>query len=114
MTSEERIAQLEVQIEELSAKQVELVTQLAQAERDQWQGRIEDLEVQLHLAAMEGNDRARELMDRLRSRWAEARGQFDGAATTAADVGATLRGGLQSAVRDVRQALLESKSKLAS
>lgn len=114
MTSEERITQLEAQLDELNAKQTELFKQLAQTERDQWQGRIEDLEVQVHLGAMEGNDRARELMDRLGSRWSEARGQFDNAATTAADVGTALRGGLQSAVRDLRQALLESKSKITS
>lgn len=114
MTNEERIAQLEAQLEEVSTKQHDLSLLLAQAERDQWQGRIEDLEVQLHLGAMEGNDRARELMDRLSSRWSEARGHFDVAATTAVDVGATLRGGLQSAVRDVRQALLESRSKITS
>lgn len=114
MTSDERIAHLEAQLDKLNAKQTELFKQLAQAERDQWQGRIEDLKVQFHLSATEGNDRAHELMDQLDSRWSEARAQFDNAATTATDVGATLRGGLQSAVRDVRQALLQSKSKIAS
>lgn len=114
MTNEERITQLEVQLDELNTKQTELYQQLAQAERDKWQGRIDDLEVQVHLGAMEGNDRANELMDRLRRRWYEARGQFDDAAETAIDVGSTLRDGLQNAVRDVRQALLESKSKITS
>lgn len=114
MTSDERIAHLEAELDELNARQTERFKQMAQAERDQWQGRIEDLKVQFHLGATEGDDRAGELMDRLDSRWSEARGQFDSAATTTADVGATMRDDLQSAVRDLRHALLQSKSKISS
>jgi hypothetical protein len=114
MTSEERIAKLEAQIEKLNTRQSELYKQLGQAQADLWQGRIEDLEVQLHLGAMEGNDRAREMMDALRKRWMQVRGQVDDATTTVTDVGATLRAGLASAVHDVRQALLESKNRIAS
>ena len=43
-----------------------------------------------------------------------ALGRFDEAAETAGDVGSTLRNGLQSAVRDVRQALMESKGKISA
>lgn len=114
MTSDERIARLEAQIEKLQAKQAELHRQLTQAQRDQWQGRVDDLEVQMHLGAMEANDRAAALMDQLRSRWADARGQFDDAIATASSVGDTLRSGLENAVRDLRRALLESKSKITS
>ena len=45
MATEDRIKKLEAQIDELRAKQAELNKQLAQAEIDRWQGRIEDLEV---------------------------------------------------------------------
>ena len=114
MTSDERIARLEAQIDKLQERQAELYKQLAQAQRDQWQGRIDDLEVQLHLGAMEANDRVNALMEQLRTRWAEVRGQFDDAASTASSVGETLRAGLESAFRDVRKALLESKNKIAS
>ena len=76
MTSDERIARLEAQIEKLQTKQSDLHRQLIQAQRDQWQGRVDDLEVQMHLGAMEANDKAAALMDQLRSRWADARGQF--------------------------------------
>jgi hypothetical protein len=108
------MAQLEAQIIELRAQQSELHQQLAQAERDRWQGYVDDLEVQLHLAAMEGNDRIRPLMETLTNRWTEARHQLDLHSSTATDVGAILRDGLQSAVRDVRQALMESKAKIGS
>jgi hypothetical protein len=114
MTSDERIARLEAQIETLKTQQSELYQQLAQAQRDQWQGRIEDLEVQMHLGAMEANDKAAALMDELRGRWAEARGQFDEAVDTASGVGDALRTGLERAVRDLRGALLESKHRITS
>ena len=114
MTSEERIARLEVQIDKLQTKQSELLHQLARAQRDQWQGRIEDLEVQVRLGAREANDKANALMDELRSRWAEARVQFDDATSTASGVGEALRSGLESAVRDVRKALLEKHEKTSA
>ena len=114
MTTEERIARLEGQIEELRSAQSELHKQLAQAQLDQWQGRVEDLEVQLHLASMEANDRVAALMQQLRNRWAEVRNQVDGATSTASSIGGTLREGLEKAVRDLRQALLETRNKLAS
>jgi hypothetical protein len=114
MTSEDRITRLEAQLRELKEQQDELQQQLAEAEREQWQGYIDQLEIQLHLAAMDSNDRARELMDRLRSTWAHVRHELDGRSSTATDVGAALRSGLRSAVRDVREALLESRQKIRS
>ena len=112
MTTEERIAQLEAQIDKLHAKQAELHKQFAKAQIDQWQGRIEDLELQMHAGAAEANDKLTALMDQLRSRWADARRQFEDAASTASSVADTVRTGLENAVNEVRKALLESKSKL--
>ena len=114
MTTEERIARLEGQIEELSLRQSELQQQLAQGQLDQWQARVEDLEVQLHLASMEANDRVAALMQQLRTRWAEVRGHVDGATATALSIGSTLREGLEKSILDLRQALLDSRNKLAS
>jgi ribosomal protein L29 len=44
MTIEDRIAELEAQIGKLQAQQADLRKQLARAQLDQWQGRIEDLD----------------------------------------------------------------------
>jgi predicted nuclease with TOPRIM domain len=113
MKPEERIARLEAQIDKLEAKQADLHKQVTQAEIEQWQGRIEDLEVQLHLGAMDANDKLNGLVDQLRSRWAEARGQLEGALPAATDAFESVRGGLTSAFKDVRQALLDTKHKAA-
>ena len=113
MTSEARIAKLEAQIDELSKKQADLNKRLTKAQLDQWRGRIEDLEVQLHLGAMESSDRLNALMAGLRSRWADARKQFEDRASTATSVADTVRTGLENAFAELRKALLETKSKLS-
>jgi SMC interacting uncharacterized protein involved in chromosome segregation len=110
---EERIARVEAQVGKIQAKQAELHKQLTKAQIDQWQGRLEDLEVQMHLGAMETSDRLTALMDQLRSRWADARRQFEDTISTASSVADTVRTGLESAFNEVRKALLESRSKLA-
>ncbi len=111
MTTEERIAKLEAQIDKLRAKQAELHEQLTKAQIDQWQGRLEDLEVQMHLGAMETSDKLTALMDQLRNRWADARREFEGTISTASSVADTVRTGLENAYNEVRKALLESKRK---
>jgi hypothetical protein len=112
MTNEERIAQLEAQIKDLHAKHAELHKQMAKAQIDQWQGRIEDLEVQVHLGAMETTDKLTALMGQLRERWANARRQFEDRTSTASSVADTVRSGVENAFKEVRKALLESKNKL--
>src|SRR5512146_3577748 len=114
MTTEDRITQLEDQIHELHNQQVDLRQQLAKAQLDQWQGRIEDLEVQMHLGAVEASDKATAQMKKLRDRWADARRQFEENIKTASSVADTVRTGLEKAFADLRQALLESKHKLTS
>jgi predicted nuclease with TOPRIM domain len=114
MTTEDRIAQLEGQIRELRDQQTDLRKQLAKAQFDQWQGRIEDLEVQMHLGAVEATDKAAAQMKKLRDRWADARRQLEESVKTASSVADTVRAGLEKAFDDVRQALLESKNKLTS
>lgn len=112
MTTEDRIAKLEGQIRELQAQQADLHKQMARAQIDQWQGRIEDLEVQMHLGAMEASDKLTALMDRLRRNWTDARRQFEESISTASSVRETVRTGLENAVNDLRKALLESRNKL--
>jgi predicted nucleic acid-binding Zn-ribbon protein len=113
MTTEERIAKLETQIDDLRAKLTDLHKQMNKAQIDQWQGRIEDLEVQMHLGAMETSDRINTLMARLRAKWADARKQVEGKTSTATSVADTVRTGLENAFAELRKALLESKSKLS-
>jgi ubiquinone biosynthesis protein UbiJ len=112
MSNEDRIKSLEDQIARLQARQEELSKQLAQAEIDRWQGRIEDLEVQMHLGAMEANDRLAGLLEQVRRRWSEATAQYEGPATAATEGLGAVRNSLQTAYKEIRQALLDTKSKL--
>jgi TolA-binding protein len=112
MTTEDRITQLEAQIGQLHGELAELRKQLAEAQIDQWQGRIEDLEVQMHLGAMEASDKLTALLDQLRNKWADARRQFEEGVSTTSTVRATVRAGLEKAFEDLRKAMLASKNKL--
>lgn len=114
MTTEERIAKLEAKIEALQTKQAALHQQLTDAQIEQWQARIDDLEIQVHLATMEANDRLAPMLDRLRSTWLEARNQLEGSAETASGVAETLRAGIDGAYRELRAAVLDARSKVAS
>jgi hypothetical protein len=113
MTTDERIAHLEAQIDDLRAKLAKLHQQMSKAQIDQWQGRVEDLEVQLHLGAMETSDKVTALMGHLRSRWADARQQLEDRASTASSLADTVRAGLENAFAEVRKALLETKNRLS-
>jgi predicted nucleic acid-binding Zn-ribbon protein len=110
MTDDDRIAQLQAQIDRLEARQSELYEKLAEARLDQWKGRLEDLEVQVHLGAMDTNDRVNALVEKARERWNEAKSKLGGATSAASDVGETVRKGVESAVEDVRKALLDAKT----
>jgi hypothetical protein len=113
MTDEDRITGLEAQIRKLQAEQANLRKQLGKAQLDQWRGRIEDVEVQMHLGAMEASDQLNVLMHQLRDKWADARRQFEENISTASGVADTVRTGIENAFDDLRKALLEAKNKLA-
>lgn len=100
MTLEERISNLEDQITKLNTKQVDLRRQLTKTQVELWQARIDDLQVQLHLGAMETNEHLAKLTDQFRTLWAATRTQMEEASSTASDVGDTLRAGLESAYAD--------------
>lgn len=112
-TTEQRIAELEGQIAKLQAKQTELYTQLTNAQLEQWRGRIDDLEVQLHLGAMEASEHLTPLMDQLRSRWTATRAQMKDASSTTTEVVDTLRSGLENAYDELREAVLQSRRKVS-
>lgn len=111
MTDNDRIAKLEKQIARLESKQSELYDQLAEARLDQWRGRLEDLEVQVRLGAMDTNDRVNALVQKGRERWDDAKAQLTNATAAAGDVAETVRDGLESALDDIRKAILDAKAK---
>lgn len=114
MTTEDRIAKLEAKIDALQAKQAALHQQLTDAQVEQWRARIDDLEVQIHLGAMEANDRLSPMLEKLRETWLDAKTEIEGRAETATTVAETLRIGLESAYHDLRAAVLQARSKVSS
>lgn len=111
MADDDRIARLEAKIAELEAEQSRLYEQLAEAQLDQWKGRLEDLEVQAQLGAMDANDRVHAVVQQARERWSEAKVQLTGKTSRAGDVVETVRNGLETALGDIRRALVEARDK---
>lgn len=109
MTVDERITELEAQMKDLEEKQAELFAQLAEARLDQWKARLEDLEVQARLGAMEADDRVAALLQTARDRWDDARRQVTGATAAAAGVLESVRERLDEALDDLRRALLDAR-----
>ena len=112
--SDDRIAKLQEQIDGLHDQQAELRRQLAKAQLDHWQGRFEDLELQLHLGAKQTSDKVSALRGQLRARWADAQRQLEESISTASSVADTVRTGLEKAYADLRAALLESRNQVIS
>lgn len=110
MTDQHDVQRLEQRISELETEQEALRGQLARAQLDQWEGRIDDLEVQLHLATMDLDDRLAPLVDALRNRWLDAQQQFGASSSTTGDVLDTLRSGLEQAMKDIRTAIKDASS----
>ena len=113
MTTEDRIATLEAQIEQLQEAQAAASRELVDTRIEQWQARIDDLEVQLHLGGLDAKDRLTALAEELQTRWSQARHQLGSASTTTTEVADTLRSGIEGAYNELRNALLETKKKLS-
>lgn len=109
MSNDDKIAALEQRIDELKAKLDDLQGQLAELELDQWKGRIDDLEVQMHLGAMGAMDRLAPLVERLRNSYLDARASVTGTASAAGDATDRIRKGLESAMNDIRKAVFDSE-----
>ncbi|MCC5951990.1 MAG: hypothetical protein JJU45_07825 [Acidimicrobiia bacterium] len=104
-----RIAELE---ERVAALQAELETtrrDLTDAQLDQWKGRIDEMEVQMHLGRLDAEDQLEPVVEQLRNRWLDARTQLNDATTTASDVFSTLRTGIESAMDDIRTSLRSAR-----
>jgi outer membrane murein-binding lipoprotein Lpp len=112
--AEDRVRELETQIGKLQAQQADLRRQLIKTRMENWQGRIDDLEVQIHAGAVETSEKLTAKMDQLRSTWADTKKQWEAAVSTAASAGDTVHTGLQNAYRELHDAMLEAKNKLAS
>jgi len=105
MSETHDVTQLEKRLDELEAEQASLRAELKQAQVDQWQGRVDDLEVQLHLGLLETADLLDPLLDALRNRWLDAREQIGEGSAAAGDSLVALREGVEQAMRDIRQAV---------
>lgn len=114
MDNDERITQLETQIERLAERQAELHKELASAQLDHWKGRVDDLEVQLHLAAMDANEKVGELLQQLRHSWAAGKAQIERRSSAATEGAEAVRDSLRSAFEEIRKAVLETTHKIAS
>lgn len=97
-----RIAALETEVRNLRA-------QLAYARLEQWEGRIDDLELQMHLASMQANSRLTELIADLRRRWREAKHDAVNVTASTSEVLDRVRDGLEQAMREVRDAIAAAK-----
>ena len=84
---------------------------MAAAQLDQWYARIEDLEVQAHLGAMETSDKVKELLEQTRHRWQDAKTQMLKPTEVAGDVVDSVRKGLEDLFTDVRKAIVEARDK---
>jgi hypothetical protein len=113
MTENTKTADLEARINDLEDQLEVLHEQLRQAELEVWQGRVDDLEVQVHLASLDVQDQLDPLLETLRNRWLDAREQAERAGSTAGDTLDVLRRGMEQAVRDVRQAIIDARSTVA-
>src|SRR5690242_14843493 len=114
MTTDDQIAAMKTRIEELEDQVGDLREQVLRAQIEQWQGRIDDLEVQVHLGSMEVDERVAPLLQGLRDRWLDAQEKLAGAPGTAGDVLDALRGGLDQAMADIRDAVLQAKRTVTS
>jgi hypothetical protein len=114
MTTQDRIQALEDQMARLKAEQDVLRDQLFQAETDRWQERIDDLELQVHLARMETNEKVNGLLQQLQHRWAAGKAQMERRSAAANDAAEAVRASLRTAFTDIRKALIETTHKIAS
>jgi len=108
MTESERITDLELRLGELEAQQKDVRTQLFDAQIELWEGRVDDLAVQMHLLTLDARDRLQPVVDKLQARLLDARSEVEKRGDTANEMVGDLRRGVQSAVDDVRTAVRDA------
>lgn len=112
MTTDNRVAALEAHIDTLHTKQADLRRELRKARVDQWQDRIDDLDLQVRLGVSDGGERLTEATRKLQSTWDQVRGELLDASSDAADAADALRDRMQTAYSDVRTSLLDTKNRI--
>ena len=110
MTESDRIGGLEQQIEDLKAQLGDVRRRLVTAEFDQWRSRIDDLELQAHLGSLGVQDKVLPVIDQLRNLWLDARERTGDGVDTASEVTGRLREGVESAYRELRDAVTDAAS----
>jgi ElaB/YqjD/DUF883 family membrane-anchored ribosome-binding protein len=106
MAQTQSVEELRSQVEHLEEELSQLRRQLAKAELDSWKGRIDDLEVQLHLASLDAQDHVEPLLEGLRNAWLDAQSSLSSTTDLAGDAVDKIREGLERTMRDLRKALL--------
>ncbi len=106
MAEVQNVEELQEQVDSLQKELNQLRRQLAQAELETWRARIDDVEVQVHLASLDAQDRIQPLIDGVRNAWLDAQATLSATTDTASDVVDDIRVGLERTMRDLRQALL--------
>jgi len=106
-TNDDRIAGLEARITELQTQLSETRKQLTDAQLDQWKGRIDELEVQMHLGRLDAEEQMEPVVEQLRNWWLDAREQVttagSAASSAAGDVFDSLRSGVEQAMEQLRK-----------
>jgi phage shock protein A len=103
---------LEARVHALEAQLDDLRRRLAENELDDWKARIDQLEVQAHLAQMDADDQLQPLLEQMRNRWLDAKAQFDKASSAAGGAVGTVTDGVRSAAKDLGDALAEAVRKV--
>jgi predicted nuclease with TOPRIM domain len=106
-----RITELQERIDRLEAEQNLLREKLTEAQVEQWQGRIDDIELQAHLASMDANDRVSAVRRELQEQWQAARARLAQPQHKASDVIETVRDGLDGTIRNLREAMVDARHK---
>lgn len=110
MGEQDRIGGLEQQIEDLKAQLADVRSRLVSAEFDQWRSRIDDLELQARLGSMGVQDRVMPIVEQLRDLWLDARERTGDGVDTASEMTGRLREGVESAFRELRDAVSDAAS----
>lgn len=114
MSEDRSVTDLEARIQDLEKQLDSVREELKQTRLEQWEGRIDDLEVQAHLGSMELNERMAPIVEAMRNRWLDAKAQLDSASTNAGEAFEALRKGLEQSVRDIKEAVAAAKSSVTS
>ena len=91
MSDESTIDALKARIEQLEEEQDRLRQDLSRAQLDEWQGRLDDVGLQMHLATMDLRDKLQPIVERAQQELADARNRIDEGGSTASDAAAAIQ-----------------------